>query len=140
MSDIVKVNVQSLDDEHELCALALANLASVRTVDSLKQVFHIYLKHFTHEEELLDEHLYQAVLHASSSKQSGFSADGNARTSHFSDHARLLRDLKEEILRLEGADESVTSKDFVNQVLRDFEGHANRYDDAYADRLSRAMD
>ena len=140
LSDIVAVNVEVLDHEHSECALALTNLANTLTVETLKQVFHIYLKHFTHEEELLDQHLYHDILcNDSSSKQNGFSADGNARDSHFSDHARLLNDLKQEIVRLERVKESTTSKEFVNKVLRDFESHANQYDDAYADRLSQAI-
>ena len=132
-----------LDDEHNLCSLALTRLAKERSIQALQHVFDMYTQHFAHEEELLDLHLYSEAI-AASTKTSGFSGDGNARTSHFTDHKRLLKDVRTAILKLEGrrkegSDTPIVELSFVNKVLRDFESHANTFDDAYAERLSAAL-
>ena len=128
--------MQVLDDEHEECAAALAALAASRAAAALRDVIAAYEAHFAHEEELLDAHLYTGVV----AKQAGgggggFDADAGARTSHFTDHTRLLDALKAQAAR---GGETVPAA-FVDATLRGFETHANTYDDKYAARLAAAM-
>jgi hemerythrin len=139
LANIISVNVGVLDDEHELCANALARLSNDLNVDAVKNLFNIYTQHFTHEEELLDEHLYKSIANKRNKSPTGFSADANVRKSHYTDHARLLKCLKTEITRLESMKGGQCSISFVNKVLRDFENHANLYDDAYAESLSSVL-
>ena len=63
-----------------------------------------------------------------------FSADASMRTSHRGDHERLIRNLEAE--RQKG---QPLSGAFISSVLRDFEAHAERYDGAYAESLSNAL-
>ena len=133
---IAATNVQVLDDEHEVCAAALAALAASRSAAALRDVIAAYEAHFAHEEELLDAHLYTGVV----AKQAGgggggFDADAGARKSHFTDHTRLLDALKAQAAR---GGETVPAA-FVDATLRGFETHANTYDDKYAARLAAAM-
>lgn len=137
MGNIVSVHVSVLDNEHELCAAALARLVKERSAEAMKQVLQTYQQHFAHEEELLDEHLYSDIKNNGGG--GGFSADGSARTSHFEDHKRLIREIVEELQKMDSNGYATASNGFVNRVLRNFEQHANRYDDAYAERLSNAL-
>ena len=135
LAKIVSVNIKILDEEHELCAAALKSLVADRDVESLQQVLIFYEQHFMHEEKLLDTHLYNSVPSNGNVGAGGFSADTSARASHFEDHKRLIRNIEEELERLQCSGNTISSN-FVDKVLRDFESHANRYDDAYAERLS----
>lgn len=120
-----------MDAEHEACATALRELASTRSLDALRAVLAAYEQHFAHEEALCDAHVYQHTV----GPGDDFNADANARTSHYADHARLLEALRAQAAR---GDVRVPTA-FVEATLRDFEQHANRYDDAYAPRLAVAL-
>ena len=67
--------------------------------EAMKQVLQTYQQHFAHEEELLDEHLYSDIKNNGGG--GGFSADGSARTSHFEDHKRLIREIVEELQKMD---------------------------------------
>lgn len=133
---VASVKVAVLDEEHERCEAALAQLAEQRNVASLRELLSAYEEHFAHEEKLLDEHLYAGVMQAT-----GFSADKGARTSHFGDHEAMLLALRKMLSDRAGLSEVLASLSVaeVQQLAADFERHANSYDGAYADRLSSAM-
>ena len=61
LNEIESVGVAEMDEQHELCAGALAQLQRTRTVAALEQVLKIYELHFGQEEQLLDQHLYANV-------------------------------------------------------------------------------
>ena len=171
---IGSVCVPELDAEHAACAAALGVLEERRSAAALTVVLEAYEAHFAHEEAMLDKHLYNGVG-GDGRGGTAFSADEGARTSHFADHTRLLRELRE-LLRdavaaeaaaaagaaaaadaaadtaadtaadavadAEGAAGStgnVVPAAAVERVLRDFEQHAGRYDDAYAERLAAKL-
>lgn len=123
-----------MDQEHEACAAALGVLSMSRSADALRAVLAAYQKHFTHEEQLLDTHLYADT---SATSGTGFSAAGGQRRSHFADHKRLLVDIEKQLV-IAQAGGSVPMQ-FVMQVAEDFEVHAKTYDDSYAEPLSRLM-
>lgn len=129
LGEIGAVNVDALDDEHEQCAAALGRLADRRDRAALQAVLAVYEAHFAHEEELLDTHMYTAG--DSAAAPGSFNAVANQRTSHYNDHSRLKRDIASQLAR--GA--TVVPAAFVDRVLRDFEAHANTYDDTYAEQL-----
>ena len=101
---------------------------------TLRGVLDAYTGHFSHEEALLDQHLYPAAAAAaaaSSAAGEGFDPKALARKSHFNDHTRMLSALRAQLMAaaltpVEGAEAYVPPMAFVNQVLRDFEIHANR--------------
>lgn len=130
--------MQVLDDEHEECEAALCALQASPTAENVKAVLEVYSAHFAHEEALLDEHMWPAA--ASGKSVGAFDADANARTSHFADHERMLSKIRAELMDavLSGGSKEVQPA-FVNEVLRDFEQHANKYDMMYAERLSAAL-
>mmetsp|Transcript_24158 Transcript_24158/g.63045 ORF Transcript_24158/g.63045 Transcript_24158/m.63045 type:complete len:360 (-) Transcript_24158:281-1360(-) len=129
LADIASVRVEVLDKEHGQCATALANLVRNQSRAALESVLEVYRAHFDHEEELLERYVYADI------GSGGFSAAGGQRKSHYADHARMIRAISSQLAT--GAD--VVPSAFVNQVLRDFETHANTYDDTYADKLSARM-
>ena len=120
-----------IDAEHAACAAALTELAATRSAEALRAVIAAYEGHFAHEEALCDRHVYQD----SSAGAADFNVDANARASHYADHARLLDALRAQAAR----DDARVPAAFVEAALRDFEQHANRYDDAYAPRLAAAL-
>ena len=68
-------------------------------------------------------------------------ADG-ARKSHYRDHERLISDIEKILSNIECNEEDnnpCLSSKFISEVLRNFERHANVYDDSYADALSTAL-
>merc|ERR1712153_76161 len=127
-----------MDEQHELCAGALAQLQRTRTVAALEQVLKIYELHFGQEEQLLDQHLYANVK--DQAQTAGFDADASSRRTHFADHARMIRNIKQQIrsMKSEAADVRLAAQ-FVSQVLRDFEEHADRYDGSYAERMASSI-
>ena len=163
LAPIASVSVPELDEEHEQCAAALEQLAAQRSSAALEAVLEAYEAHFAHEEALLDEHLYggappseapagqqQAAAAGAAPAAAGlpggsFSADASARKSHWTDHARLLQDVRELLREARGgsdddvADGGRVPVDAVQRVMRDFEQHAARYDNAYAERLSAQL-
>jgi len=132
--EIASVSVPEMDDEHEECATRLDALAQHRTPAALEAVLDVMEEHFAHEEELLNEHLYGDV-----DAQGGFNSDKNMRDSHYSDHARMLTSIRKLLSECKsGAVERIPLRR-VNEVLRDFEQHANLYDASYADRMSAKL-
>lgn len=134
LASISTVLIPEMDHEHETCATALSALEQSRTVESLQSVLAAYEDHFTHEEQLLDTWLY---ADAKKQNNAGFNADASARRTHFADHARMMRNLKDRIRSQQPG--STVGAQFVDQVLRDFEEHADRYDGNYAERMAVAM-
>lgn len=130
---IKSVKVKELDAEHDQCAAALAVMVQRKDYQSLMAVIRAYETHFKHEEQLLDKHLYTSA----SIRGDGFNADAGARRSHFTDHTRLLAELYE--AKCASKRGVPLSKKFLERTLRNFEAHANRYDNAYAARLAAAM-
>lgn len=124
--------VSELDDEHVKCAKALSFLASTRSATAIAEVLEAYTEHFSHEEQLLDQHLYHDVP----AQIQGFSAKADQRKTHFADHARMLRDLRSLATR---HPEGLVPTVLVDRVLRDFERHAADYDDTYSEPLSQAL-
>ena len=59
---IPSVGISALDQEHAACTAALQELASTRSVAALERVLSAYEAHFSHEEALLDTHLWYADL------------------------------------------------------------------------------
>ena len=94
--------------------------------------------HFQYEESLLDAHLYKDWSLGKSKWRQGFSAALDARKSHYRDHERLIGEIEETLSCADNDDERLPAK-FVSEVLRNFERHANVYDDGYADALHAAL-
>lgn len=180
LGDISSVQVDVLDAEHEECAEALTRFKNTPTRDALLCVRQCYEKHFEHEENLLEEHLYgldakllavsrlsvrelksliksapnvslkgcveksdlisraeQVIRAAASGGGAGFSVDDSMKRSHFADHVRLIQDIDNLLASMAHDDKAPAVK--VDKILRDFEYHANKYDDTYAERLSAAL-
>jgi hemerythrin len=123
-----------MDKEHQACAAALGDLSTSLSAEALRAVLAAYQKHFAHEEQLLDKHLYADV---SATSSAGFSAAEGQRRSHFADHQRLLADIEKQLVLAEASGR--VPMQFVRRVTKDFEVHATTYDDSYADPLSRLM-
>lgn len=139
LGHIDSVKVAVLDEEHDQCASALTDLAKYKTKVSLEAVLKVYELHFTHEEELLDTHIYGDVVASHTTKKlkaSGFDVAGNQRKSHYADHQRMIQSI---LARLKQDGDSIDNN-FINQVLNDFETHANTYDSSYAEPLSAKLD
>jgi len=127
-----------LDEEHDECCSALDLLSEHRSASALASFLEIFERHCAHEELLLEQHLY-APEEKRLAAEGGVSLLLDSRTSHFKDHARVIRVVKEELASLEREGNSVVSVSFVNGLLRDFENHANVYDANYADRLAAVI-
>jgi len=135
LGQIKSVRVTDLDREHERCAAALRILAQTRSRAALSSVFAEYQAHFAHEEALLDQWLY-AQQSCTKATVVAFDASAGQRRSHFADHKRLIADLS---AQLSERDAEELPAAFVDKVLRDFETHANTYDDTYAEPLAQAI-
>jgi len=131
MAYVGSVQVGILDDEHEECVNAYNELLRTRSLAAVDNLHAILQKHFQHEEDLLEIHLYAELPSAFG----GFSADASARSSHFADHARMLTYLSD--ARTRGWSEVPLS--FIKEVMLDFERHASTYDNNYAERLSSVL-
>lgn len=120
--DIASVQVPSMDDEHEECAVALRRLASERSASSLELALQCIGSHFAHEESLFEEY--------------GFGGHVNdrfsAKKSHIEDHRRMTRKIEEQLAR--GA--QTVPSDVIREILQDFHDHANKFDASYADFMS----
>lgn len=97
----------------------------------------MFVRHFKHEEDLLNEHLY-AVEEKRQKREGGASLLLDSRRSHFRDHEKMLQKVQEEHSRAV-KDGNLVSPAFVNGLFRDFEKHANIYDGHYAEKLAAAM-
>ena len=146
---IQSVSIAALDAEHAACTAALQQLACTHSVAALEQVLRAYEAHFSHEETLLDTYLWQeaaAAAAAGGAAGGGFDKNASMRSSHFADHARMLRELAPSHVEREEAtggdaprkEEGVLPRAIVERALRDFEAHANRYD-SYGDELGAAL-
>lgn len=135
LAAIGSVKVKVLDEEHEQCAAALAGLAEHRNRAALQAVLAIYRTHFSHEEALLDAHMYADVVATAAGGGGGFSATGGQRKSHYGDHARMIKAI---VVQLATGVDAVPGA-FVDGLIRDFETHANTYDDTYADKLAASL-
>jgi hemerythrin len=141
MKAVSSVNVASLDAEHEACVDALNLLRIQRTPLALQQLHACISAHFAHEEELLTEHEW------------GVGPGGNTQFSamrtHVADHRRLLKAMQAESKRMARAGggavagqrvgrggQGAVSAEFIRTMMRDFEAHADQYDNHYADHLS----
>lgn len=131
LAEIHSVHVAELDEEHEECAAALGEFARAPTRSAILGVLAAYVKHFQHEEEMLDKYLYANV-----SSEEGFSAAASARRSHFADHERMIEELRAQV-RTVG--DGTAPAAFVDRVLRSFEQHANVYDANYSEPLSAQL-
>mmetsp|Transcript_3540 Transcript_3540/g.6312 ORF Transcript_3540/g.6312 Transcript_3540/m.6312 type:complete len:336 (-) Transcript_3540:88-1095(-) len=120
--DLASVQVPSMDDEHEECAVALRRLATERSASSLQLALQCIAEHFEHEEALFEEY--------------GFGGHVNdrfsAKKSHIEDHRRMTRKIEEQLAR---GSKTVPS-DIIREVLQDFHDHANKFDASYAEFLS----
>lgn len=154
---VASVQVEEMDAEHEKCAAALDALIAKPTEPALRLVLREFTSHFAHEESLLDTHLYADILDGGGSS-GGFSADASARRSHHGDHARMLSDIKRLLSAAatsssgggtgkksggvwvrQPAGELMLRRECVEEIVSDFEAHADLYDGAYAERLSAAL-
>jgi hypothetical protein len=146
---IQSVSIAALDAEHAACTAALQQLASTHSFAALEQVLRAYEAHFSHEETLLDTYLWQeaaATAAAGGAAGGGFDKNASMRSSHFADHARMLRELAPSHVEREEAtggdaprkEEGELPRAIVERALRDFEAHANRYD-SYGDELGAAL-
>jgi len=134
------VLVADLDDEHDRCVAALTALTSRRDDAALQTLIDEYTGHFAHEEALLDEHLYAAVV--SGGPSVGFSADASARASHRQDHVRLLSELRhllDDHSSASRAPDGTLLPAHIDPILRGFERHADTYDTNYAERLAASL-
>ena len=136
LDDIVSVNHADLDRQHKMCADALEQLRTKADAASLRDVLSAYEHHFNFEENLLDKHLYKGTT-----KSKGFSAAQDARKSHYKDHSRLINEIRGMLSGMNDEENvALVPKSFVDKVLRNFENHANVYDDAYKDALTVALE
>ena len=149
LGDIQPTGVAAMDQEHEECARVLGELRDKRSLEALASVLRCLESHFAHEEQMLDESLYASAAPSSAvgtkrksvgdgdamggeeKGAKGFSAEAGARKSHYADHARMLRAVKGCLDDARDAPERLATDAFVDGLLRDFEAHASRYDDAY---------
>mmetsp|Transcript_7020 Transcript_7020/g.25877 ORF Transcript_7020/g.25877 Transcript_7020/m.25877 type:complete len:177 (-) Transcript_7020:257-787(-) len=131
------VQCPALDEDHARCVAALARLAERRDLASLRAVHEEYAAHFAHEEAMLDEHLYVDVASGTGDDR-GFNVDASTRTSHWKDHARMLRELQQ-LATSVAVSNGILGAGQVDAVLRDFETHADRYDGNYAERLGAKL-
>ena len=135
---IVSVNHAELDRQHKVCADALEKLRVKSDILSLEAVLSAYEEHFAFEESLLDNHLYKNI--GTTQKNTGFSAIQDSRRSHYKDHARLIDEIRALLTRMNNEENIVhIASSFVDRVLRNFENHANIYDDSYKDALAAAL-
>lgn len=137
LSAIQSVKNDELDAEHEECEAALNTLAQSRAPAALAAVHQIFVRHFQHEEDMLNDHLY-SVEEARLRKEGGTSLLLDSKRSHYRDHEKMIQKVADEHARATKAGDLVSSA-FVDQLFRAFEHHANIYDGHYADKLAAAM-
>lgn len=137
LSDIESVKNKDLDAEHEECTAALNVLAQSLEPSALDAVCRVFQRHFKHEEDMLNEHLY-GPEEKRQKKEGGTSLLLDSRRSHYRDHEKMIQKVQDEHSRAV-KDGSLISSAFVNRLFRDFEHHANVYDAFYAEKLSSAL-
>lgn len=137
LSGIDSVQNDELDAEHEECTAALNTLAQSLEPSALAAVHQIFVKHFRHEESMLNDHIY-AVEEQRLKKEGGTSLLLDSKRSHYRDHEKMIEKVQREHARATKEGGKVASS-FVNNLFRDFEHHANVYDGHYADKLAAAL-
>lgn len=137
LGGIESVKNDELDAEHEECTAALNVLAHTLEAAALDAVHRVFVRHFKHEEVMLNDHIY-APEEKRVKREGGTSLLLDSKRSHYRDHEKMIAKVQEEHARAvkEG---SLVSSAFVNQLFRDFEHHANTYDGHYADKLAAAL-
>lgn len=137
LSGIETVKNDELDAEHEQCAAALNTLSETLQAPALEAVYRIFVQHFQHEEDMLNNHVY-ATEEARLKREGGASLLLDSKRSHYRDHEKMIEKVKQEHARVvkQGG---LVSTSFVNKLFRDFEHHANVYDGHYADKLAAAL-
>lgn len=122
-----------MDEEHEECVEALNALANHGSVANLRKLIQVVEAHFDHEESLLDKQFYSGE---GKEKDSSFSfaeqAKANARSTHYSDHARILQMLNAEILAAAKVGRETVAPEVCQIFMDAFENHATTYDIHYA--------
>lgn len=126
-----------LDAEHEECTAALNTLAQSLEPSALAAVHQIFVKHFSHEESMLNDHIYEKEEQRLK-KEGGTSLLLDSKRSHYRDHKKMIEKVECEHARATKEGGMVSSA-FVNKLFRDFEHHANVYDGHYADKLAAAL-
>lgn len=112
-------------------------LAQGHEPSALDAVHRIFVKHFKHEESLLNDHVY-AVEEERLKKEGGTSLLLDSKRSHYRDHEKMIQKVKDEHARAIN-DGGLVSSAFVNRLFRDFEHHANVYDGHYTEKLAAAL-
>jgi len=138
LAKIKSVKNKVLDQEHDVCTIALNKLVKDRHVNSLFIFLKIFEKHCSHEEQILDKFLFIPEKKRIN-VNNGMSLLLNSRTSHFKDHKKIINSIKEELKKAEINKNSEISVTYLNQLLKDFENHTNVYDAGYADKLFNAI-
>lgn len=138
LSDLIalvtpKLGFALIDEEHQECDDALAELLQVKTVDKLVKFRVAVNKHFQHEEALMQEADFGGA------KQS--IATGNnlsAYVGHVSDHKSIMSLLEsvEEEYKVTG--EAFVCRDSLVQVAQRFKSHIEKYDMLYHDSFVAA--
>jgi len=134
LESVPSVDNEEMDDEHEHCIESLNTLVRERSAPSLLDVLKVLKEHFDHEQSLLDEHVYADV------EDKGFAATAkkNMRTTHYADHDRILELIQDELVQVMSSGAKVRSQ-FIQDLLTDFNEHADKYDGAYAKELHAAL-
>lgn len=132
---------ESLLEEHlygvDAKLLAMSRL-SVKELKSLIKTANVSLAGCVEKSDLISR-AEQVIRAAANGGGSGFSADDNMKRSHYADHVRLIQDIDTVLASMARDDKAAVPAAKVDEILRDFEYHANKYDDTYAERLSAAL-
>ena len=130
---VPSVECDPMDKEHEECVEALNALANHGSVANVRKLIQVVEAHFDHEEALLDEQFYR---NEGKGEDASFSfaekAKANARSTHYSDHARILQMLNAEVLAATKAGMDTVAPEVCQRFMDAFETHATTYDIHYA--------
>jgi len=135
------VGVDSMDEDHEECAVAIALLIKTRSVDALQTVSQQLIHHFNEEEELMQKHNFG---NANDDPSNEFSAYRN----HVKDHKRILEIINREINAValvssaccgaKGTSTCETTKKLakvdtqvIKEIVEAFSNHTEKYDSLY---------
>lgn len=121
---VKSVNHAEMDLQHERCVAGFAALQETCSLESLQQLICVLEEHFSCEERLMDQ-----LLYSERGGEGGFSAETGARKSHWAEHARMLREARQQLA------DGVVSAAFVATAVREFEEHSELYDSVYAAQL-----
>jgi hemerythrin len=122
---LTSVKVPSMDHEHEEIADALRCLAEERSLEALEATLKCMKAHFEHEEKLFEEYGFGGHINDMFS----------AKKTHIEDHRRITSKMQRQMYQVPGTQAGVTAE-FVEEVLKDFHEHTNRYDVQYSELMS----